>query len=151
MIRTIKVPKPRENTKQFIEYVGEFMNYVGERGDYGDVDITFSNKLSMDHKNALEYWMNLIQRQYSGVRAGATGVRLSPQEYKTDTFKIFIMNKDLVDIREFVGYGVFPKTVNSFELGYSTDNGNIHDTTVAFSIDYYEIFSIGPNGRTLIP
>jgi hypothetical protein len=102
---------------------------------YEEVTFSFRNTEDFKVRDFMSVWINAIQNPRFGTYSG---IRLSPQEYKADNFKIQMLDKDLTTvIREVTCYGAFPIELDSFELGFEGGKEEIKSTEVKFSVDYY--------------
>lgn len=140
-VHNVTFPKPRGVQKGTIDYAQEVMNYALENNDYEPtITLKFRNKTDFKLRTMFEYWMNQIIKPNLGVNASFDGTALPPTEYKTDDFTIDILNHMREPIRTAKIYGAFPLSLDSVALDVAA-NGEIFETSLILSIDYYDIVS----------
>jgi hypothetical protein len=140
MIDRINMPHTRNiETVSRINFGNEYFTIAKSRQlgseAYEEITLNFRNTEDYIARDLFSLWINMIQKPRYGTY---TGERLLPSEYKTDSLKIQMLDKDMTTvIREVVCNGCFPLDVDNMDLGYEAGKEEIRSTEVRLSVDYY--------------
>ena len=129
----VNFPKPRDVTPIEIDYLGEKFKVAGEKGTYEDITIEWREPSDFAVRNAIEEWLRFIQKEN---RNDGDGTRSAPGDYKSSSFKIYMLGKYLKPVKGVLVRGAFPLSLTSYSLDM-TSTDLVTDTAV-FAIDNYD-------------
>ena len=112
-----------------IPFRGRELKIAGDRA-FEDWTITVINDTDFKLYRAFERWMNGINNMTDN-----EGIA-NPADYQVDGF-IDQLDRNGKTLKSYTYRGLFPTTLQSIPLDYSTNN-NIEDFTVTFAIQYFE-------------
>ena len=112
-----------------IPFRGRELKIAGDRA-FEDWSITVINDTDFKLYRAFERWMNGINNMTDN-----EGIA-NPADYQVDGF-IDQLDRNGKTLKSYTYRGLFPTTLQSIPLDYSTNN-TIEDFTVTFAIQYFE-------------
>jgi len=112
-----------------IPFRGRELKIAGDRA-FDDWTITVINDTDFKLYRAFERWMNGINNMTDN-----EGIA-NPADYQVDGF-IDQLDRNGKTLKSYTYRGLFPTTLQSIPLDYSTNN-TIEDFTVTFAIQYFE-------------
>jgi hypothetical protein len=116
-----------------VPYRGRKLKVAGDR-TFEPWSITVINDVNMEIRNALEEWMNLINRHASNTSSG----RVGPLNYYKD-LAVKHLSRDgssEAPTKVYTFVGAFPTNISNIELNYET-NDQIEEFTVEFQYQYW--------------
>jgi hypothetical protein len=114
-----------------VPYRGRKLKVAGDR-TFEPWTITVMNDVNMEIRNALESWMNLINRHASNTTASG----VSPLNYYKDLVVKQLSREGGAVSKAYTFVGAFPTNISSIDLNYETDN-TVEEFTVEFNYQYW--------------
>lgn len=125
-----------------VDYMGRKVKVAGTRAAFADWTVSVLNDEDFAIRNDLEKWLNYMNGHVDNSQ------QVALTSYKTDG-TLTQLSKDGSKLRTYTFKGIFPTSVGSIALDWSTDSIETFDVT--FAVDWWEVSGVTATGVTYPP
>jgi len=128
------LPEFRESSID-VFYQGRAIKVAGER-TFAPWTVRFYNEIDFGLRDFFEAWSNMMNTLIGNQVATTDNIMASAGGYKVDHVRVTQLSKQLLGLRAYEFFGIYPEIVSAIELNWEAGN-RIETFDCQFAYDYF--------------